>query len=194
MMSIDYRDQTGFTIMELVVSISLMGIVLALAYMFLNFSFGSYTRGEEKTIAQQATRIAAGFITTELRFANKIEINPEDAIGTGNYSYIYQYDDSVILLDGDGNKIILADGPADNTTYSFYIFCKETDFTSIPDKYQQYLPTVFPSDLVVFIIEAGDDFYYLATSVQALNLSIYENTILANEGSGKVVKYYKPSE
>jgi prepilin-type N-terminal cleavage/methylation domain-containing protein len=182
MRSEHFKNQKGFTLVELMVVLALLGIVLGLGYMFLNFGVMSFNRGERHAIAQQAARITSVYITNELRFAREIEINPVEETMESGYRYFYlSENNSIIFHDESGNEIILADSAADDMDYSIY-------FTSnIPD------------DVVIFDIEADGGFYSLNSRVQALNIELYRTysmegqMIKLNGEGGSVLKYKIPT-
>lgn len=206
------KKSDGFSIVELLVVLSLLGIVLALGYMYFGFGVKAYDRGEQRAIAQQASRLASGFITSEIRFANEIEINPSDSSFENGYRYIYIEDESIKHINENGNERILADSSADDMDYSIF-------FTSnVPhDVVYFYIFADFPSeiDLGDYIIvdpdndkwefeeerleqEVGKGLYFLKTKVQALNLELYntygpdEEMIELNGKGGSIIKYRIP--
>jgi prepilin-type N-terminal cleavage/methylation domain-containing protein len=179
------KKEQGLSLVELMVALSLLGIVLALGYMYFNFGMQSYDRGERRTIAQQAVRMTADFITKEIRFAKQIEINPSDGVNESGYRYIYLKDDSVIFRDEAGAERILADSQTDEMPFNV-----------------QFNSNV-PDDVVIFDLDADNGLYSLHTRVQALNLELYRKynmelygvMIKVNEGSGPpytVIKFKNP--
>ncbi|RQD73054.1 MAG: prepilin-type N-terminal cleavage/methylation domain-containing protein [Candidatus Syntrophonatronum acetioxidans] len=195
------KKQEGLTLVELVIVLSLLSIILALGYMYYDFGVQAFERGEHRTIAQKAVRLTADFITSEIRYAKEIEINPEEAPPEGNgdngYRFIYEEDNSIIYQDEKGSKWTLADRQADDMPYSIY-------FTSN-----------VPEDVVIFYIiadyatepdsegfdmeeEKEKGLYSLETRVQALNIRLYRTyspegeLIKLNDDGGSVIKYKKP--
>ena len=179
-----YKEH-GFSIVELMVVLSLLGIVLALGYMYFGFGLGAFNRGERAAIAQQSVRLTSDFITSELRFANQIEINPDSGISETGFKYFYlNADNSIVFRDDDGTtERILADSNLDGMPFDLH-------FTSnVPD------------DVVIFEIEADNGLYSIETRVQALNLELYREynlnlygeIIKLNDGDGTIIKYKKPA-
>ena len=179
------NKEHGFSIVELMVALALLGIVLALGYMYFDFGLGAFNRGERQTIAQQAVRLTSDFITSELRFANQIEINPEDGLSETGFKYLYlDENNSIVFRDDDGTtERILADSILDDMPFNIH-------FTSnVPD------------DVVIYTIDADNGLYTIETRVQALNLELYRTfnldlygvLIKLNEGDGTIVKYKKPA-
>jgi len=159
------KKQDGLSLVELLVALSLLGIVLALGYMYFDFGVQAFDRGERQTIAQQAARITSDFVTAELRFAKEIEINPDGGLNETGYRYIYldETEDSIVFRDEEGNERILANSQVDEMPY----FIKFN--SNIPD------------DVVIFDIKADDGLYELNTRVQALNLELYRTYTLEGD-------------
>lgn len=180
------KKQDGLSLVELMIALSLLGIVLALGYMYFDYGVQAFDRGERQTIAQQASRITSDFVTAELRFAKEIEINPEGGISEAGYRYVYLDDDtdSIVFRDEEGNERILASSQADGMPY----FIKFD--SNIPD------------DVVIFDIEADSGLYELHTRVQALNLELYRTFTTEGElislnddatGIYTIIKYRVPT-
>ncbi|MDW7740392.1 MAG: prepilin-type N-terminal cleavage/methylation domain-containing protein [Bacillota bacterium] len=194
------NNQNGFMLVELLIALALLGVVLALGYMFFNFGTQAFNIGERRAIAQQAARITSDFITSELRFAKEIEINPDEAEMVNGYWYFYlSEDNSIIYRDQNENERIMADSLADDMLYSIY-------FTSnVPDDVVIFLTgadvdmdsIIAVEDLDNINVEEVDGLYLLMTRVQALNLELYraygpnESMIKLNGEGGTTIKYLK---
>lgn len=191
------NNQNGLMLVELMVVLVLLGIILALGYMYLDYGVKAFERGERRSIAQTASRLTSDFIKNEIRFAKKITINPAVTIDNdgsinepGDYRYIYLDDNenspntnSIVFQDEDGNKRVLADSQADGMPYSIRFD------SNIPD------------DVVIFEIEADNNLYHLDTRIQALNIRLYREgpqggdliKINDNEnGDYTIIKYKHP--
>lgn len=165
------NNQKGLMLVELMVVLVLLGIILALSYMYFDYGVQAFERGERRSIAQTASRLTSDFIKTEIRFAKEITINPDVTIDddgyiseSGDYRYIYLDDnpdspntDSIVFQNEDGNKQVLADSQADDMPYSIRFD------SNIPD------------DVVIFEIEADNNLYQLDTRIQALNIRLYRD-------------------
>ncbi len=68
------NDQSGFGLVELLIVLSLLVIVLTMIFTFYLFGVTSFNIGEQQSDVQQNARIAAGFITKELRIAERVII------------------------------------------------------------------------------------------------------------------------
>jgi prepilin-type N-terminal cleavage/methylation domain-containing protein len=74
--------QSGLTLIELIVTIGILGIVLGSIYSFLLFGNRVFSKGTDKSDVQASLRLASDFIINELRNATEIRLsapsNPND--------------------------------------------------------------------------------------------------------------------
>jgi len=202
------KRQSGFTVVELMIVIVLIGLVLAIGYMYFDFGVKAFDRGERQTIAQKAARITSDFITSELRFAKEIIINPEGGFEEG-YRYFYltdgsgnYKDGSIVFRDEEGSERVLADSRDRDMPYWIYFFSNipydVVIFYIIADLNIEPDPEELSEEYIEEIKEEG--LYALKTRVQAVNLKLfrdthpdYEEMITINEGGNNtVIKYKKP--
>lgn len=66
--------QAGFALIELLLAVMILSLVLAGAYSYFSFGWGSFTRGTEAAVVNHNLRFAAETITEEVRFAFFVEI------------------------------------------------------------------------------------------------------------------------
>ena len=173
------KRENGLMLIELLISLVLLGLVLSVGYLFLSFGMQSFSRGENQAIAQTATRQASDFITGQLRFATEIVINPSSGVQVNGYRYIYLENESIYYKDEVGNVRVIADSMADEMPFNI-------EFSSS-----------IPYDVVYFDIEADNGLYILSTGVQAINLQLQktydpnspEELITLNDGDGSTLKY-----
>ena len=82
--------KSGFTLIELIVTIAILGIVLTMAYSMGDFGRNSFNNGSAKAEIQSNTRFAANYITKELRYSSNVKILADlPATKEKNYKYIY---------------------------------------------------------------------------------------------------------
>lgn len=207
------QKQDGFTLVEIMIVLALVGIILALGYMYLDFGVQARDRGEKQAIAQKGARYSADIITGELRFAEEVIINPEgDYVSEEDfedgYSYFYQDDNSLVHRDEEGTSRVLADSKTDDMPYSIY-------FTSnVPNDVVYFYIIVdhnLDTDLEPYIDEESYELneedlseekeyiYLLKTKVQALNLELSrtyapeDELIKLNDLGGTIIKYKRSS-
>ena len=156
------NTEKGFTIVELIIYLALLLIVLNLAYMYFGYGLKVFDRGERKSIAQQSIRVAADFISSELRYADEVIINPNEIKTDDDYSYFYQIGDSVYYRNNKNSVIrTLLDSSADDNI-AYRIVFSEQSFTGIADT----------KLVVTFKLETADeDLYELESNVYILNLN-----------------------
>lgn len=68
------KNNEGLTLVELLVAMSILLLVLSAAYSFLSLGNSSYTRGADRFNTQSTLRIAADYITNEIRFATSLNV------------------------------------------------------------------------------------------------------------------------
>ena len=84
------NNRKGFTLMEVIITIAILGIVLSALYNILFFQIKTFNLSDKKSVAQTDVRYISDFISNELRYATEVEILPTmPAIPNSNYKYIY---------------------------------------------------------------------------------------------------------
>lgn len=100
---VDYKNKSGFTLMELVIVIAILGIVLSIASTYFSFGTKIFSKGGNRADVQASARLASIQISEELRTAKTAELlttKPSLPISSGDkFNYIYI----------DGNKIMYRD-------------------------------------------------------------------------------------
>ncbi|ACA59473.1 hypothetical protein Daud_0961 [Candidatus Desulforudis audaxviator MP104C] len=84
-------NNKGLTLVELLVGAALLGAVLAIGYTFFYFGHQSFTAGEQRSWVRQNIRLAADFITQELRYATHVYVLgsvPQSFAADLNYIYV----------------------------------------------------------------------------------------------------------
>lgn len=182
MVKLVIKKQCAFALAELLIVLALLGMVLGLGYMYFDFGATTFAGGERRSIAQQSIRLGADFITSEIRYANQLTINPVSM--QAGFHYIYQQGNSVIYRNRSGAERILLDGRADRIAYSVS-FAEESavggiDFTLV----------------LLFTLAADVNLYSLDTSVHILNLVDASKYTGLSDGStvATVIQYKKPWE
>lgn len=210
-----HKSQDGITLVELMIVVVLLSIVLTVGYMYFDYGVQAFERGERQAIAQKAARLTSDFITTELRFAKEIEINPDGVYADNGdfevgYKYIYlDENDSVVFRDLDGSRKILADSQADDMAFNIFFssnvphdvvyFYMTADLPPDTELVDYVDDETYQLDLEKLKAEKGTGLYLLSTKVQALNLELYRTygidseLIKLNGLGGTVIKYRYPA-
>lgn len=106
------NSQRGMTLVELLVGIALLSAVLAIGYTAYSFAYNSFTRGEARSDVRQNVRLAADFITQELRYATHVRVfNAIPALSDfapggdhEGYKSIYVDNGSFKYVNSEGNE------------------------------------------------------------------------------------------
>ena len=101
--------EQGVTLVELLIGISLLGLVFSLAYSIYNFGIVTFNRGEELIALQQEVRMVSRVLSEELRFAYNIGLLssvPDEYPSTGNLIFVK---DNKLIQVASGTENILVD-------------------------------------------------------------------------------------
>ncbi len=94
--------------MELLIALSLLGLVFSLAYSIYHFGIVTFNRSEEQVALQQEVRMVSRVLSEELRFAYDVDLRssvPEEYPSTGNL--IFVKDNKLIqVVDGTENTLV----------------------------------------------------------------------------------------
>src|SRR3990172_7877377 len=71
-----WDDKEGFSLMEVLISLSVFTIVLFAVYTTFTASHRTFARGEDKIEVQQTARVAMGMAASEIRTAGYDPSNP----------------------------------------------------------------------------------------------------------------------
>lgn len=138
----------GFTIVELLITLAITGLLLSAIAVAFNASVKSHTQNQALIKAINASQIALSRITTQLRCAKAVEINsPQNEctlITPDNDIITYQYDSSdkklYLINDSPDSPYVLCDNVTEMTF---------TRATGIDDLGQTYVKSVQISMTVV---------------------------------------------
>jgi prepilin-type N-terminal cleavage/methylation domain-containing protein len=119
------RPQKGFTLVELIVALVLVGIIGTFTTLFMYTALNGYLRAKDTSEGALKAQIALDRISLELRDITVIDAftpksNPDTAADSnidystttlpGSRKIIYDYSDREISIDVDGNENVLLDG------------------------------------------------------------------------------------
>lgn len=96
------KKNKGFMLTELVVTLSIIGIVISVVVFVQRWGMMSYKLAEDRAVLQKEVRVVADHLTKDIRFASyilpleRMESDPDE-----NYCYLYLEDGNIINLVGN---------------------------------------------------------------------------------------------
>ena len=93
------KSNRGFSLIELVVVVGLLGIVLTLVFAPIVFSSKSFTVQSEKTSITSDLRYAMDYLTREIRKADVVEVVYNSTINID--SNVYKIDNKNLMKNGE---------------------------------------------------------------------------------------------
>ncbi len=163
----------GMTLIEIVISFAILGIIILLISSLLSFSLLNFKIGSEQRDEQFDVRLAADYITDQLRYIRRGSGLQNEIMVLGavdnvvGYSYLYYENNNLKFKDASGNIVSFTDD-----------FIQSVSFT---------LRTDTPNVYVDFTV-SGVGGYQIDSSVYLTNLK-WPNITLQ---TGTVVKYIDP--
>ena len=168
------RSSKGFTLLELIVSLAIAGIVLAMIFSLNLFGIRSFAVQDRQSSIQTDVRMAADAITREVRLANSVEmLSSVPGTFDPDYSYLYTQTangvTSIILRDSSGARTV--------TSYT------EATLT---------FSTEAPSRTLEFTISGilREQNFSLTSKVVPLNFP-QDGSVIPNAGNGTALKFRK---
>ena len=197
------NNRRGFALLELIITLTLLGILLAMGFMFYSFGVVSYNIGEEQTDIQQNARLAADFIISELRVAEAVTIVEGyehldiDDFGMTHADetpvfYIYVKDNAIYYQEHE--DLAAGEMPGDGTSLTAIL---ENISTNIDFELSFAKSTTEDKDNILeFDLSAksinSDREYVLDTQLLVLNLDEIEEFNLTGD-SGTALAYQVPA-
>ncbi len=137
------KCQKGLGLIELLLSLTILSLVLALGYTFFFFGTGTFDTGEDQQNVQQNVRNLASVITDEIRFATDVHIlgaGESIPINDGKY-YIFVENGEVYFQDDSGTQslmpVIIDDGTVIDSILFSGVGSNILEFTISAHKDQQ---------------------------------------------------------
>ncbi len=119
------KDKRGFTLIELVIVLALLGIILSLIFTPITFAFKNFGTQNEKTNIISTARYTMDYLTREIRKSGSVEIDGDDIkIGTVTYKLqnrILYKDDSDLIEGIDELNIDYVDNDEDRISIEIII-------------------------------------------------------------------------
>lgn len=84
----------GFTLIELIVVLSLIGIVIQMGYSMLLYGNNTFNLSTSRGLSQQNVRLAETFLTNELKYINHISLTSDDFL---NNFYSLKYENGALI-------------------------------------------------------------------------------------------------
>ncbi len=161
------RQEKGFTIIELLATLAILGMIIAALYTFYLSGLHSWNRSIERIEEQQSARIAIDKIIKEVRYAHAVEIRYNDPtmiyyrININGVSTLHRFRNS-------GGQLLLERRRDNDTHYSYNVIT-----LGLSALYFE----IDANNTVHITIRVGDDpgSSTLTGSVRPLNLPVVEN-------------------
>lgn len=112
------KNNKGFTLIEVIISLALMGIVAAMIYSLFDFNLKSYAIGNRQSHLQSEVRLSAGNLTKIVRNADKMQLIDTPATFDVSKRYIFTRNNEIVFYN-KGNEIILSSANHSRFTVSF---------------------------------------------------------------------------
>jgi prepilin-type N-terminal cleavage/methylation domain-containing protein len=102
-----WDDQQGFSLLEVLISLSVFTIVIFAVYTTFTASHRTFVRGEDKIELQQTSRVAMGMAASEIRTAGYDPSNPPVIPGLASPTAIQVANANTLtfIADVDGNSV-----------------------------------------------------------------------------------------
>lgn len=107
-----FKNCSGMTLIELIVSIGIMLMILAVIFGFFSAGIKSWLISENQMDVQQNARIAFDWISRDLKVAEDYEILSEDQLSITPYkgeTLVYKKRGQQLILEKDGGQTPVAD-------------------------------------------------------------------------------------
>lgn len=102
-------DNKGLTLIELILTVVLLGIIISLIFAFFQFNYSTFFRSTSKYDIQSNLNNVSRFIEKELRYSSETNVYEDKNEISNGKKYIYFENDSIILRTQDGTKNKLTD-------------------------------------------------------------------------------------
>lgn len=94
------KDRKGITLIEILLTLALFGVIINLAFFVFGFGTNLFVQGESRATIQQNMRNALNYIIREVRLAEEVEIleisSVPETVGNDNEIYILINEDGIL--------------------------------------------------------------------------------------------------
>lgn len=169
----------GFTLIEIIIALALVGIILTVLSSQFSFSLFTFSKGEAQSQIQFETRMAASDISSKVR--NSIEIALLDGYSQPTFNGDYEY----FIIDGNELKHVYFDNSVKEQTLSDKIDQANSSFNITFHKNRYFLHftlTTLENHM------RGTQKYDISTSVLLNNIT---SPPIGTETPGKLIIQFK---
>ena len=116
------KESQGVTIIELMIALTILALVIGLAFTLQSYGLTSFTRGEGLASSQQNARYAARVLSDEVRYGQKVAIHNSVPTIVEGYSYYSVDTEGNVIKSKQGSDpetVVDADGKGSGYELSF---------------------------------------------------------------------------
>lgn len=96
----------GVSLVELLIGLSLLGLVFSMAYLIFNYGINTYDITELQITLQQEVRMASRMFSEEIRFARSLELLDSVPVNlTTGENFVYVKDNKLIHVTGGTERV-----------------------------------------------------------------------------------------
>jgi prepilin-type N-terminal cleavage/methylation domain-containing protein len=163
------KNKSGFTLIEVIISLAILSIVLGTAYSINLFGLKSYSNSNERSDNQFSVRMASDFITRKLRYADNVSISNIETLPSKENGFYYLFVQNGQIKFFDGNTEVQIPGVSDASGYTL--------------NFEKKLNTM---NVVNFKVgKSGTSSYDITTEVSSLN----QNLTTISGTTGNLIKF-----
>ena len=152
------KSSQGVTIIELMIALTIVGLVMSVAFAIQSYGIASFSRGESLVTRQQNIRWVTRILSEEIRFAREVVV--VDSLTDPGYVYFWADAGSILKGTEAGAEIILSSTKSTNYSFEFKVVSLEEDEED---------PRIVE---ITVRSESPQGVYQVTTSVKGLNLPI----------------------